>query len=166
MESFLFYFFSGLAVLSALVVILHPKPTRSLLALIVTMTALSIIYLVLGAYFVAVAQLIVYAGAVLVLFLFVIMLQGVGATDIPLFKRFHPVLTAAMALSGIAFAAVVILAVVSIPYTKVLGVQGSLEAVGRSLFTDFLLPFELTAVLLLLSVFAAVALAKDSKEAK
>ena len=83
----LFYFFAGLAVLSALSVIFSPRPTRALLSLIVTMFALAVLYLLLGAPFVAMVHLIVYAGAVLVLFLFVIMLQGVGATEIPFWAR-------------------------------------------------------------------------------
>ena len=88
MPKILFYLFSCLAILSALFVVLLPKPARALLSLIVTMFSLSVIYILLGGFFIAFAHLIVYAGAVLVLFLFVIMLQGIGAQEIPLGKRF------------------------------------------------------------------------------
>ncbi len=74
MESFLFYTFSAGAVLSALCVISAPRPTRALLALIAAMFCLAILFGLLGAPFMAMVHLIVYAGAVLVLFLFVIML--------------------------------------------------------------------------------------------
>lgn len=163
MEAVLFYVFSALAVGSALWVILLHRPTRALLSLIVTMASLSVLYLLLGAYFVAIAQIIVYAGAVLVLFLFVIMLQGVGAREIPFFQRFSPVLIFLMIAAALSFVFGVykVFSVTDFPSWE--GVVGSVEAVGLSLFTDFLLPFELTAILLLLSVFAAVALAKPEE---
>ena len=159
----LFYFFSGLAVLSALSVILAPRPTRALLSLIVTMFSLSVLYLLLGAPFVAMVNLIVYAGAVLVLFLFVIMLQGIGATDIPFLTRFHKghlliafLLTFAF-LGGIL---TLLKQLVPVPSTTV---DGSIEAIGRLLFRDYLIPFELTSLLLLLGVFAAVSLAQGDE---
>jgi len=160
MESLLFYSFSALSVLSALSVVLVKKPTRALLSLVVTMVALSGLYLLLGAYFIAIAQIIVYAGAVLVLFLFVIMLQGVAAEDIPLLKRFPLRYIILFLAAGGVFIALLTVVFSRINFPALRVPEGTLEAVGRSLFTDFLLPFELTAVLLLLSVFAAVALAK------
>ena len=99
---FLFYLFSALAVGSALLVIAVPKPTRALLSLIVTMFCLSVLYLLLGAFFVAMANLIVYAGAILVLFLFVIMLQGIGAREVPLANRFK--LSYLLSAAGVAVA--------------------------------------------------------------
>ena len=160
MENFLFYFFSFLAIGSSLGVILNPKPTRALLLLIVTMVALSALYLLLGAFFISIAQIIVYAGAVLVLFLFVIMLQGIEAKELPFLTRFHPVLLVLMIACStlLGFFLLNIFTGYNAPAFR--GVEGSLQAVGRSLFTDFLLPFELTAILLLLGVFAAIALAK------
>lgn len=160
MESFLFYFFSAAALLSASFVIFLPKPTRALLSLIVTMFSLSILYLLLGAPFVAMVNLIVYAGAVLVLFLFVIMLQGIGATDIPLSQRFlkgyYPLVCVSMA----SFIFVVFLCLKGHVLWTPLGIEGTVEKIGRALFRDYLLPFELTSLLLLIGVFAAIALAK------
>ena len=163
MTSALFYFFSGLAVLSALSVILAPRPTRALLSLIVTLFSLSVLYLLLGAPFVAMVNLIIYAGAVLVLFLFVIMLQGIGAADIPFFARFHKshlflAFAAASALLGGIFS--VLKKIVPVQSTLV---DGSIEAIGRLLFHDYLVPFELTSFLLLLGVLAAVSLVKESE---
>ncbi len=160
MEAVLFYFSSALAIVSSLLVIFLPKPTRALLALIVAMTALSILHILLGAYFLAISQIIVYAGAVLVLFLFVIMLQGIAARDIPLWKRFGAVFPVASALTVLMLLAFLGKAACGFTTSPAKGVMGDIHSVGISLFTNFLLPFELTSILLLLSIFAAVALAK------
>lgn len=163
MEAVLFYCSSALAIVSSLLVIFLPRPARALLSLIITMTALTVLYLLLGAYFVAIAQIIVYAGAVLVLFLFVIMLQGTSATDIPLWKRFSPVFIGSCFLAVLLFLSL---------YGRVIGafhaaplqtVAGDVKSIGLSLFSNFMLPFELTSILLLLGVFAAVALAKKEE---
>ena len=163
-ESILFYLFSGIAILSALYVILAPKPTRALLSLITTMFSLAVLYLLLGAPFVAMAHLIVYAGAVLVLFLFVIMLQGIGAVDIPLKDRFHKgylfcasfVGVAFLILTGLLFSSTVLRASAGITLWPV-------EALGQTLFDEYLLPFELISILLLVGVLAAVTLAKKEE---
>ena len=160
MIPFLFYFFSGLAILSAVCVIVLPKPTRALLSLIVTMLSLAVLFILLQAYFVAMTHIIVYAGAVLVLFLFVIMLQGVGAKDIPFKDRFHAGYLFLSSFVGITFLITTVFLAASFLFPTPRGVQGTVETVGQSLFQNFLLPFELTSVLLLLGVFAAVTLVK------
>lgn len=160
MQTLLFYFFSAVAILSALCVITHSKPTRALLSLIVTMFALSVIYLLLGAAFVAMVHLIVYAGAVLVLFLFVIMLQGIGAVEIPLKNRFLPSHLFLFLVTAIGFTAVLICGFLKLKFPAAATGQGSIESVGLLLFQDYLIPFELTSVLLLIGIFAAVSLAK------
>lgn len=165
MEIFLFYFFSALAVVGALLVVFMPKPNRALLSLIVMMVALTGLYVMLGAHFVAIAQIIVYAGAVLVLFLFVIMLQGIQAKDMAITQRFHPSWLILFIASAIAFLVVISYVIKHSYLAPWKSVMGSVQEVGYVLFTKFMLPFELTAILLLLSVFAAVALAKE-EEAK
>lgn len=163
MEIFLFYLFSAMAIVGALSVVLLPKPNRALLSLIVTMVALTGLYVMLGAHFVAIAQIIVYAGAVLVLFLFVIMLQGIEARDIAFGERFQKSWLVLFIAAAVAFLCVIgaIFKHSHMPVWK--SISGTVEAVGTALFTRFMLPFELTAVLLLLSVFAAVALAKNEE---
>ena len=163
MEHLLFYFFSGVAILSALFVIALPKPTHALLSLIVTMLSLTVLYLLLGAYFVAMTHLIVYAGAVLVLFLFVIMLQGIGAKDIPFRERFKKSYLFLSCFVGVTFFSLITVNAVSLVFPQPAGVQGTVENVGEALFHHFLLPFELTSVLLLLGIFAAIALAKKDQ---
>lgn len=162
MHVLLFYLFSGLAVLTSLLVVFASKPTRALLSLILTMLSLAVLFLLLGAYFIAMVHVIVYAGAVLVLFLFVIMFQGVGAKDLPLLQRFHPfffILTGTViiplaALFGLFFNTYLLNA------PQAHGFNGQVEVIGMILFQRYLLPFELISVALLLGVFAAIALAK------
>ncbi|MBI3316874.1 MAG: NADH-quinone oxidoreductase subunit J [Candidatus Omnitrophica bacterium] len=160
MVSFLFYFFSALALLSALLVITLSRPTRALLALILCMLSLTVLYLLLGAEFLAMVHLIVYAGAVLVLFLFVIMLLGIGAKDIPLFSRFRFSYLILALLSSVLFLPFILIAFQSLPGPQTVFPTGTLAAVGKALFSDYLLPFELTSLLLLIGVFSAVGLAK------
>lgn len=160
MAQVLFYLFAGFSILGALCVIFLNKPTRALLSLILTMFSLTVIYLLLGAPFVAMVHLVVYAGAVLVLFLFVIMLQGIGAKEEPLTQRFRKFYLFLSSFTAVCF------------FTLIAGLFGSsvpgtshpllatVEAFAEVLFRDFTLPFELTSILLLLGVFAAVSLAK------
>lgn len=156
----LFYVFSILSILSALSVILAAKPTRALLSLLVTMFSLAVLFILQGAYFIAMVHLIVYAGAVLVLFLFVIMLQGIGATDIPLGNRFSKSFIFAAATVGTAFLFFLTVIIKSVWLPPHKEVSGTIEAVGAVLFSDYVLPFELTSLLILIGVLAAVTLAK------
>ena len=164
MEFFLFYFASAVAVLGALLVILLPRPAHALMALIGVMFALAVLYLLLQAPFVAMVHLIVYAGAVLVLFLFVIMLEGVGAKDIPLSQRFRKSYLFLVCFVGTAFLVSVAFILFHLALPAPQGVEGTVEAFGRMLFRDYWLPFELTSLLLLLGIFAAIALAKKEPE--
>jgi len=163
METFLFYFFSAVALIGATFVITVSRPIRALLALIAAMFALAVIYILLGAAFVAMVHLIVYAGAVLVLFLFVIMLQGIGARDIPARARFAGGFLALSTFVGTSFFAGLIFILGTVPLPPAKGVEGPVETIGSLLFQNYLLPFELTSILLLLGVFAAIALAKKDE---
>jgi len=164
MLAFIFYFFSAAAILSALAVIFHPKPTRALLALILTMFSLAVLYLLLEAPFIAVANIIVYAGAVLVLFLFVIMMQGLGAQDIALQKRFEPFYLIGVFAVTVLFIVCLLTVLRGFAFYGPIAVHGSVAAIGRAIFTEYLLTFELTSLLLLLGIWAGVALAKKDPE--
>lgn len=163
MVLFLFYTFATVAVLSAFAVITASKPTRALLALVATMLSLAVVFLLLGAYFVAMVHVIVYAGAVLVLFLFVIMLQGLGASDIPFWQRFPKPYLVTAVFSSLFFLGVLSAILTRLSFAFPQGVEGTVERVGEVLFRRFLLPFEMTSLLLLLAVFAAVAFAKKEE---
>lgn len=165
MKALFFWIFSAVSVLSALSILFVKRPTRALLALLLSMLCLTMLYTLLNAYFVAIVHLIVYAGAVLVLFLFVIMLQGLGATTLPLWERFNKGHLMLTLLSGALFTA---LLTVVFSHSKLPALQnpnGTVENLGRILFNDYLLPFELISVLVLIGIFAAVSLTRNKKAA-
>ena len=164
MEAFLFYPFSALAVLGALGVVILRKPTRALLSLILTMFSLAVLFLLLQAPFIAMVYLIVYAGAVLVLFLFVIMLLGIGARESSAWESSKKGFLALAFFVPIAFLGSLLYLVSSLPKEPLHPAPGSPEAFGTLLFTRYLLPFELVSFLLLIGVFAAVALASHKTQ--
>jgi NADH-quinone oxidoreductase subunit J len=160
MERFLFILFAGLAIIGALNLLLRRHPLHSALSLLVTMGALTGLYLMLGAYFIAVIQVIIYAGAVLVLFLFAIMLLNVRVEETRLDRRPY------LKWLAIPFAAVLIgqilyvLRLFRVNPTPVGMETGLTESVGRKLFTTYLLPFEATSILILVAIIGAMVLAK------
>lgn len=162
MDAILFFIFAAIAVISAVSLVAQTHPIASALSLIGVMGSLAVLYLLLGAEFIAAAQLIVYAGAIMVLFVFVIMLLNAGAErragtssfvkwlGIPLFAIFIGVLSfliqsRAPQTSPVNFGA----------FTA----AGGLE-IGRALFRQYLLPFEVTSILILIAILGAVVLAR------
>jgi NADH-quinone oxidoreductase subunit J len=161
MHLVLFFIFGGLCVAGALNLLLQRHPINSALSLIVVMSSLAVLYLLLGAEFLAAAQVIVYAGAVMVLFTFVIMLLNAGLED-----RTHG--SKAAYIVGFPGAAALLAILVYMflqnrgPLgTATLGNQLVTTAdLSRVLFRDLLLPFEVTSVLILVAILGAVALAR------
>jgi NADH-quinone oxidoreductase subunit J len=169
---FLFFAFGGLALLGALGVVLSRNPVHSALWLVLTLVSVAVLFLIQDAELLAAVQVIVYAGAIVVLFLFVIMLLGVdrreSLTEHLPFQR--PI---AVALGLVLLAEVLLLA----GHTWATGAKtasgvpidggdfgNNVQRVARVLFTDFLWPFQLTAVLLVIAVVGSVALARRSGE--
>ena len=165
MQSFIFYPFAGLAILGALGVITLKKPTRALLSLMVTLFSLAVLFITLQAYFVAMVHLVVYAGAVLVLFLFVIMLLGIGAEEPAPSEYLRKGYLAVCVFVPVAFLGLIIFLLSQLGGEQQ-PVGGSPENFGMLLFTRYLLPFELVSFLLLIGVFAAVALASGKNGLK
>ncbi len=162
MEKYLFYIFGSLAVLTALLVITRKNPVSSALFLVVCLFCLAALYVLLGAHFVAAAQVLVYAGAIMVLFLFVIMLLDLRHNDIDVPGR-----NVALKAAGVFLAGGVLFLVGREAAMFELSSAGEIpegfgtvEAVARLLFTDYLLPFELASVLLLAAIVVAVVIAK------
>jgi NADH-quinone oxidoreductase subunit J len=146
---------------AAAAVVLAPSPVYSALALVATLFFLAVYFLFLGAHLIAWLQVIVYAGAIMVLFLFVIMLLNLQRETKTGVREAKPLVWAAAALLGLQ---VLVLARGFSPgdQSPLPDGFGSVAAVGASLFTDFLLPFEITSILLLVAVVGAVVLAKRS----
>ena len=161
MHLILFLIFAGFCLAGAVNLLLQPHPINSALSLIVVMSSLAVLYLLLGAEFLAIAQIIVYAGAVMVLFTFVVMLLNVGEEE-------HTHGSKAAKIVG--FPAV--FTILSVVTTVILEAQKHLggvklsdgitktEELSKVLFRDMLLPFELTSVLILIAILGAVALAR------
>lgn len=163
LQSFFFWTSAIISVLSAISILFVRRPTRALLALLLCMLCLTVLYTLLHAYFVAIVHLIVYAGAVMVLFLFVIMLQGLGAKTLPIMQRFgKPHLTLTL-LSGFSFAFILTCILWKSNLPALQDAKGTIENLGYLLFSKYILPFELISVLVLLGIFAAVTLAKNEK---
>ena len=163
----LFVIVGALAIASALTVVLLRNPVHSALSLTLNFVCLAVLYLSLGAEFLAAVQVIVYAGAIMVLFLFVVTLLSPGLEEIgdrlSGQRVFAPILAlvlfievAAMAFSRILPSQPV---AQSAPITSG-QVTGNAELVGAAIFTTYLFPFEVTSLLLLIAVVGAIVLAK------
>jgi len=155
-----FLLLAVLVVAAALTVVAHPSPVYSACALVVTLFLLSVFFVALDAQLVAVLQVIVYAGAIVVLFLFVIMLLNLTQ---PESRPTAGVPVVAVAVGGgIGIAALVAAALRRVPPAGAPALPegfGDTAALARRLFTAYLLPFELTSVLLLVAIVGAVGLA-------
>jgi NADH-quinone oxidoreductase subunit J len=165
-ESVIFYILALATVGTALLVILQRNPVVSAIYLIMTFFSLAGIYLLLQAEFIAMIQVLVYAGAIMVLFLFVIMLLNLEKEKRFLTPRRMPLIL------GILLGGVLLFQMGVIFRSSVwegpkgefspekVAALGNTEVVARLLFTDFLLPFEITSILLLVAIIGAIVLAK------
>ena len=165
----MFYVFAAVAVGASLLVIAQRNPIYSVLLLIASFGALSGLYVMLDAPFVAVIQIVVYAGAIMVLFLFVVMLLNAPHEDTEADERRHLLLRSGPLRFG-AFLAVVLTSELGWALTQggesgafAGGSTTSVTAIGRSLFTDYAFAFEVTSVLILVAMVGAVVLAHREK---
>ena len=162
----LFYLFAAVTVGASLLVIAQRNPIYSVLLLIASFGALSGLYVLLNAPFVAVIQIVVYAGAIMVLFLFVVMLLNAPHEETDADERRHLLLrTGPMRFGGFLAVALVLELVWALSKGGESGVfaggsVSSVAAIGRSLFTDYAFAFEVTSILILVALVGAVVLAK------
>ena len=164
----LFLLFAALAVVAAFNVILQRNPIHSAIGLIVTLCALAALFLTLYAPFIAAIQVIVYAGAIMVLFVFVIMLLNVRVEESKLDQQKYLRWLAVplfLALLGEVFYVVRIIDDQPPPVAGVSGQAparelGTTESIGHAMFTDYLLPFEATSILILMAIVGAMVLAR------
>jgi NADH-quinone oxidoreductase subunit J len=158
METFLFWLFAIVGVGCGIMVVFHRNPMSSAIYLVVTMLCLAGFYALLAGPFVAVIQVLVYAGAVMVLILFVIMMLNLREETL---QREGGMVT--WIIAGLIGLALVVAVVQKFPRTPASAPEptfGTIEEVGYKLFTVYMLPFELTSVLLLIAIIGAVILAK------
>ena len=162
-EAVFFYAFTGLMLLAALSVVFNRQPMHNVLSLLVVMLCLASLFIMLGAYFVAALQVLLYAGAVLVLFLFVVMLLNLEPEVLARMRVFT------LRGMGTLAAAALLVCLFALLRTPDYGPQvavadapgGTVESIGRLLFTTYLLPFELTSFLILAAIIGAVTLGKQ-----
>ncbi len=169
----LFYLFAGAAVLGSLLVVTQKNPVYSVLALIASFFGLSGLYVLLEAPFVAVVQIIIYAGAIMVLFLFVVMLLNVPREDAAEWDRSHPLYRPTAVRVGAVLALLLALELGwALSRTAGLGAGvanehpavSSVAELGRVLFTDYMFAFEVTSILIIVAMVGAVVLAKKRED--
>ena len=166
MSDVLFYMFAALALGGAMGVVAGRNPVASLLSMVLSLGSISVIFVLLEAHFLAAVQLIVYAGAIMVLFLFVIMLLNLG-------HDYRPDLRVTLWLIAPVAAAGALFGVLSrglraagaptgtdSPVDAAVEEYGAIGAIARPLYTEWVVPFEITGILLLVAIVGALALAK------
>ncbi len=161
-ETILFWVFAIPLVATALGVVLARSPMYAAMNLVAAFFFMAGIYVLLTAHLIAFMQILVYAGAVMVLFLFVIMLISIGDED--LFPSRKSAMQYLGVLGAVALASVIVSAIARIaaPGMRALDPSfGTVKAVGQVLFTEYLLPFEATSLLLLVAIVGAVVVAKE-----
>jgi NADH-quinone oxidoreductase subunit J len=154
----LFFYFAGVTVISALIAVASPNLVFSALSLLITFIHIAGLYILLHAEFIAAIQIIIYAGAILVLYLFALMLFNPKSEPLSLHRQYPAGIFLGVILFG--------LMVLTIFRSEILGQKGSLpeavghtQRIGMALFTDFIFPFEIASFILLVAMFGAILLA-------
>ncbi|MBM3807977.1 MAG: NADH-quinone oxidoreductase subunit J [Acidimicrobiia bacterium] len=172
-DALLFYLFGGVTVLGALAVVTQRNPVYSVLSIIASFFGLAGLYVLLEAPFVAVAQIIIYAGAIMVLFLFTVMLLNATREDAAEWDRSHPLYRPfAVRVGGVLAVLLALQLGWALSRTSGLGVPidldrpavSSVQELGRVLFTDYMFAFEVTSILIIAAMVGAVILARKRDE--
>jgi len=166
MDALLFMIFAAVAVVCGINLVLQTHPISSALSLVGVMAALAALYLLLGGEFIAAAQLVVYAGAIMVLFIFVIMLLNAGTERKMLKTSWAKYAGAPLLVVFLGMVAWLIQLMAPPTENVVFGEfqKGNALEIGRALFTTYLLPFEITSVLILIAILGAIVLARKEIE--
>ncbi len=161
----LFIIFGVICVAGAVNLLAQKHPINSALSLVVVMGALAGLYLLLGAEFLAAIQVIVYAGAIMVLFVFVIMLLNAGEEEHTRGSKIALLFgVPGMVVGSVLVAWMLIRSNPSAQNVAVGSLYGSADKIGHLLFKDYLLPFEITSVLILIAIMGAVVLARRESQ--
>ena len=168
-EVLLFFAPASLIIIGALIVIFARNPVHNAMGLVMTLVSLAIIYITLNATFVAMVQMLVYAGAVMTLFLFVIMMIGVDKKE----QSTDSIKGQTFLVSGVFLILISLLAYVAVSsdfkwdlwFAPVeYDVEGTPQLIAGVLFTEWIFPFEIISILLIVATAAAIALAYDTKK--
>ena len=163
-EALFFYIFAALTVIGSIVVVSHKNPVASAISMVLTFFFTAFLFVLLRAQFIAAIQVLVYAGAIIVLFLFTVMFLNIKENALQFdsmnITKKITFLIIIIAVTGY-FASK--LTTKMVPFSEVSEDFGTVESVGRVLFTDFLLPFELTSVLIVAAIIGVVSIAKRSR---
>lgn len=171
MDVILFIFPAGLIILGALIVVFAKNPVHNAMGLVMTLVSLAIIYITLNATFVAMVQMLVYAGAVMTLFLFVIMMIGVDKKE----QDVESIKGQTFLITGSFLILISLLTYVAISsnfkwdlwFPAVdFAIEGTPQIIAGTLFTSWIFPFEIISLLLIVATAAAIALAYDIKKRK
>jgi len=160
MELAFFYIFAAISVISAILVVSFRNTLSSALALVMTLFGVACLYAMLEAHFLAIMQILVYAGAVMVLFIFVIMLMNLGREELLKIKMSFAGVVGILIGGYLATILVLRLSSLSSPLPEAPQGYGSIAEVGRLLFSDYMIPFEITSFLLLVSIIGVVVMAR------
>ena len=158
----LFVGLAGLAGLAAVGVVAFDNAIRSALCLVLNFFLLAVLYFTLGSEMLGITQIVVYTGAIMVLFLFVIMLLNLGVPQL-LKERLDPKKPVAALLGGVLIVVVgaqILPELAGVSHPGALVGAGGPQAIGRALFTDYVVPFEAVSVLLLVGIVGSILLAK------
>ena len=166
-SSLFFYLSAAVLLFASIGVVLARNPMYNVLSLVLAIFSLSSIFISLQAYFVGIILILVYAGAVLVFFLFVVMCLNLNAPLLSSDKQDHfKLLGSAVAFLFLSDVFMAIKSILLASHEPSSSLRGTIETIGQILFTDYLLPFELTSLLLLIAVFGIVSLAKGAFRTK
>jgi NADH-quinone oxidoreductase subunit J len=163
MSPYFFYLFAAILIFASLSVVWAKNPLYNVLALVVAIFSLSCLFVLLEAYFVGMILLLVYAGAVLVFFLFVVMCLNLNTITLTSAQQSRFLWLGGFV--GLMFLSSFGLATKSFIKAQTMdpsSIRGTIENIGQILFTDYLLPFELTSLLLLIAIFGIVSLAQGA----
>lgn len=166
METVVFYVFAALAVTGAIIVITHSNPVYSAVSLVLTLFSTAVLFILLNAEFVAAVQVLVYAGAIMILFLFTVMFLNIRPEAFKFDSKnmgFKVSVFFVLLLLVGYFASLGFSMGIKRAYTQSVDF-GTAKGVGEILFTEYLLPFELTSVLIVAAIIGVVAIAKRRAE--
>lgn len=170
MDILLFYFFACATLAGSIAVVASRNPVASIVSLVLTLFTTSVLYIMLSAQFVAIVQILVYAGAIMVLFMFTVMFLNLRDESLNFDAQNVPIKVS----SAVALLFIIAMIVQNVVFggsepaafanTDAASKYGTIQSVGKSIFTEYILPFELTSVLILIAIIGIIVLSKRSAD--